>query len=205
MLNLNRPAVISQYFGRYNPHKNTKFNYDPCNSLCTVTVSTDPMQFVTRKMTNRMTNIVDTYSVLKQSRCVSNIEYYNLSEKFNHCTVLLYYADASTNWSSPITYSFKYYKFDTRRNYQVKATHTVVYALGDSITLNRKRIYVGNKKSTNTDNSGKARNAWCNDAEWSPSYDIHNGGVTVINPIDEDPKGTQNISHLTQYVIVKES
>ena len=44
--------------------------------LRTVTVGTDPMKFVIRKMTSPMTNTADdTHSVLKQNRGVSNIEY----------------------------------------------------------------------------------------------------------------------------------
>ena len=70
-------------------------------SLGNVSVGTDPHNFVTREMCPYMKGI----SKRLQEMLLSNREYFNLdsvdlSEPFNHCTVLIYYADKDTGRKS---------------------------------------------------------------------------------------------------------
>ena len=57
MLNLNRPVVIRQYYCKFNAINNTRFTYGASKSLGSISVGTDPNNFITRKMTLHMTNI----------------------------------------------------------------------------------------------------------------------------------------------------
>ena len=199
MLNLNRPAVIRQYFGKVNTVSNNRFTYGASKSLGSISVGTDPHNFITRKMTNHMTLVSNSLTKLLQTnRHKLNLNDCDIDNPFNHCTVLLYFADdndkrtSSMGYHSDCTYRLNDGKFDFTRNSQVINTPTVVYTLGDNRSLNWKRRH--------RVKGGKGRNVWNVDKTWSASYDLHDSSVTIINPKDEDPLSSNNLSSLTQYI-----
>jgi len=198
MLNLNRPAVIRQYYGEVNKINNKRITYGASKSLGTISVGTDPHNFITRKMTYHMQLLSHQLNnILKINRARLNLMDCNIDNCFNHCTVLLYYSDDNDNRSSSMgyhsdcTYRLDNGKFDCTRNSQVVKTPTVVYTLGDSRTLNWKRRHQVKGES--------GRNIWCKDNAWSASYDLFEGSVTIINPNDEDPCSDKNMADLSQY------
>ena len=199
MLNLKRPAVIRQYYGKFNSTNNTRSTYGASKSLGSVSVGTDPTNFITRKMTPHMTKMSHSLTqILKSNRGMLNLSDCNIDDSFNHCTVLLYYADDNTKRSSSMgyhsdcTYRLNDGKFDQARNCQVINTPTVVYTLGDTRSLNWKR-----RSSVKGDNG---RYIWKNDPSWSSSYELLDGSVTIINPKDEDPLSAHNNTNKTQYL-----
>ena len=111
-----------------------------------ISVGTDPNNFITRKMTDHMILISDLlHHIMQSNRARLKLTDYNIYDTFNHCTVLIYYADDNHKISSSMgchsncTYILDDGKFDSTRNAQVVNTPTIVYTLGDSRSLNWKR------------------------------------------------------------------
>ena len=96
-LNILRPAVLRQYFGKEYPSSSTTYQhstrYTYGSGSGTSSVGIDPLNFVTRKMTPHMKCMAkDLHKLISQNREVMNLTSVNLSLEFNHCTVLIYYA-----------------------------------------------------------------------------------------------------------------
>ena len=98
-LNILRPAVLRQYFGKECPSSSsstkcqhsTRYTYGSGSG--TSSVGIDPLNFVTREMTPYMKCMAkDLHVIINQNRELMNLTSVNLSLEFNHCTVLIYYA-----------------------------------------------------------------------------------------------------------------
>ena len=84
MLNLKRPAVIRQYYGKFNSTNNTRSTYGASKSLGSISVGTDPNNFITRKMTPHMTKISQSMTqILKSNRGMLNLSNCNIDDSLN--------------------------------------------------------------------------------------------------------------------------
>ena len=93
-LNILRPAVLRQYYGVEieKEHGHVKC-YTYGSGSGTSSVGMDPRNFVTRswnKWILHMSN--DIHNVLCQNLEKFNMVGCNMTQKFNHCTILIYYA-----------------------------------------------------------------------------------------------------------------
>ena len=176
-------------------------------SLGNVSVGTDPHNFVTRPMCPYMKGISHKLHEL----LVSNRDYFNLgtvdlTAPFNHCTVLIYYADKGTKrkssmgFHSDCTYKNKNGAFTYQRNSQEVNTPTVVLSLGDSRTLHWKRRHLIPKLRNSKCGNTKVSNVWHDDPSWEGKFQLDHNTVTVINPGDEDPRSEKNDLMRSQYL-----
>ena len=68
-----------------------------------VSVGKDPTKFVTRPMRSHMINISEKiHKILVDNRSLTNLTDVDLCHHFDHCTVLIYYADSSKKRKSSI-------------------------------------------------------------------------------------------------------
>ena len=112
-LNVERPDVLIQYYGCdllaapiITNGKKTMNQYSYTISAGTTSVGTDPTQFIIRKMHATM----DLISKDLHKLLINNVEYFNLTsvdsnQKFNHCTMLIYYVDNSLKRSSSLVFN----------------------------------------------------------------------------------------------------
>ena len=83
-----------------------------------------------------------------KNRKEQNLNSADLPESFNHCTLLIYYADQDNGIKSPMgihsdcMYKTKDCTFDYARSGQEVNTPTVVLSLGDTRTLRWKRRHL---------------------------------------------------------------
>ena len=176
-------------------------------SLGNVSVGTDPKNFVTRAMCPYIIGISrKLHDMLIQNRDELNLNSVDLSEPFNHCTVLIYYADIETGRKSSMgmhsdcTYKTKDGTFDYARNSQEDNTPTVVLSLGDTRCLKWKRRHLVPKFCNNKIRKQKVLNVWHDDLTWDTMYQLEHNTVTVINPGDENPRSVKNDFTRSQYM-----
>ena len=94
MLNLVRPAVVRKYYGWQQKESNIRCTYPLMTSLGNVSVGTDPHNFVTCEIYPHMKSISKKlHEMLLTNREHLNLNSVDLSEPFNHCTVLIHYTD----------------------------------------------------------------------------------------------------------------
>ena len=105
-LNIHRPAVLRQYFGKevsINTDNVTRYTYGSGSG--TSSVGMDPHNFVTRSLSDGMIYMIDDiYKMLNNNHKLLNLTGVDLSTKFNHCTVLLYYAGEGLKKSTSLGY-----------------------------------------------------------------------------------------------------
>ena len=196
-LNILRPAVLRQYYGanvdviNESNHFIKRYTYGYGSG--TSSVGIDPFNFVTRKMTKEMEYIgTELHEILSKNQKFLNLESADLSQKFNHCTVIMYYTGTNLKQSSSLgmhcdcIYSPKDGSFVRKANSQVENTPAVIYSIGDTRVLNwGKRNIVKSK--------------WSTDLTFSESYDIDSDTITIINQLDENPCSDKNIKEHAQY------
>ena len=135
MVNVERPAVLRQYYGcdllliPINSYGNRIMNrYSYTIFAGTTFVGTEPTQFVTR-----MIPTMDLISNDLHKLFINNAERLNLlsvvlTQQLNHCTILIYYADSSLKRFSSIgfhcgcTYFSNDGSFSSSYNTQVENT-----------------------------------------------------------------------------------
>ena len=112
-LNILRPAVLRQYYGanvdviNESNHFIKRYTYGYGSG--TSSVGIDPYNFVTRKMTKEMEYIgTELHEILLKNHKFLNLESADLSQKFNHCTVIMYYAGANLKQISSLGMHFDY-------------------------------------------------------------------------------------------------
>ena len=143
-LNIFRPAVLRQYFGK------EVANIDGKLKRCTYgsgtgssSVGMDPNNFVTRAFTKdliAMTN--DIHDMLRNNKKLFNMIGVDLSQKFNHCTILIYYAGeglkkyTSLGYHTDCVYSPSTGEYSLHSNTQEQNTPAVIYSIGDKRRLN---------------------------------------------------------------------
>ena len=112
----------------------------------TSSVGMDSYNFVTRKMANEMDYIAtELHEILLQSQKFLNLESADLSQKFNHCTFIMYYAGANLKQNTSLRmhcdciYSPTDDSFAKKANSKVENTPAVIYSIGDTRVLNWKK------------------------------------------------------------------
>ena len=198
MLNISRPAVIRQYFGKDVVGSKNRYTYPRAASVGAVSLANDPSNFVTRPMSMDMIFIADRlHNILCANKLILNLEGINLEHKFNHMTLLTYYYSSVNDRKSSMGYhSDTYYRlkdglFDDKRNSQVKNTVTCVLTVGDNRDLKWKRRRLGFER---------VRTKWIEDNDFGVTFNLCNSSVTVINPRDEDPLDITHEGKHTQYL-----
>ena len=206
-LNINRPAVIRQYFGLTVNDSTKRYTYPKVTSVGGVSLGTDPNNFITRPMNKDMYNIGNKLrQLLISNRSILNLEEVNLDNHFNHMTLLTYYSSSDSNrkssmgYHSDMFYNLKDGLYDARRNSQVQNTVTVVLSIGDNRTLKWKRRFIGNRKGISKAGVVTNRRVWVDDDTFNTCFELGNSTVTIINPLDEDPLYNTEGSVKTQYL-----
>ena len=199
-LNILRPAVLRQYFGKQiNTIDGKHERYTYGSGTGTSSVGMDPRNFVTRSMDGvlkQMSHYI--HDMLKENRNLFNLGDVKVTHPFNHCTVLLYYAGkglkktSSLGYHTDCVYSSSDGLFNKKANSQVENTATAIYSIGDTRELNwtkrRMNVFVNGRKT------------------WEPvkcfrcSFQLHSDTITIINPHDENPLSSKNISDKSQYL-----
>ena len=132
-LNVERPDALRQYYGYdllpapiISDGNKIMNQYSYAVSTRITSVDTDPACFVTRKMILA----IDLISKDLHNLLINNVEYFNLTsvdltQQFNYCTMLIYYANGSLKRSSGLgfrcdfTYSSNKCYFSSSCNTQV--------------------------------------------------------------------------------------
>ena len=112
----------------------------------TSSVGMGSYNFVTQKMICSMDYIVsEIHEIILSNRTLFNLNGVDMSQKFNHCTVIIYHAGKDIQDKSVLGMNSDciYYVMDGRytdhSNSQVENTHVVICSLGDSRVLNWKK------------------------------------------------------------------
>ena len=199
-LNIHRPAVLRQYFGREveNYGRNVE-RYTYGSGSGTSSVGMDPKNFVTRSISVEMDSMIDDiHGILCNNRKQFNLDGIDLSTKFNHCTVLIYYAgkglkkSTSLGFHTDCVYSPSTGEYMKKCNSQKINTPAVIYSIGDMRKLNWKCRHASNSSG------GKM--------VWKPmdcdnmSYELDSDTLSIIHPHDEDPNSEMNRNVMSQYM-----
>ena len=143
-LNIFRPAVLRQYYGK------DVGNIDGKIKRCTYgsgtgssSVGMDPNNFVTRAFNNDLSSMSEhIHDMLCNNKKLFNMVGIDLSQKFNHCTILIYYAGeglkkhTSLGYHTDCVYSPSTGKYSSNSNTQEQNTPAVIYSIGDKRRLN---------------------------------------------------------------------
>ena len=143
-LNIFRPAVLRQYYGK------DVGNIDGKIKRCTYgsgtgssSVGMDPNNFVTRAFNNDLSSMSEhIHDMLCNNKKLFNMVGIDLSQKFNHCTILIYYAGeglkkhTSLGYHTDCVYSPSTGKYSSHSNTQEQNTPAVIYSIGDNRRLN---------------------------------------------------------------------
>jgi len=199
-LNILRPAVLRQYYGKEVDIQLTKSKrYTYGSGTGTTSVGMDSNNFVTRAMNKMMLDMADhIYRMLNSNKSLFNVQDLNMSNGFNHCTILLYYAGkglkqhSSLGYHTDCVYSVNSGKFKEKANSQAKNTPAVIYSIGSSRMLHYKsRKIIKNERG---------RNIWVPKDDDKMTFEIGTDTLSIINPLDEDPLSEKNKSDMTQYL-----
>ena len=199
-LNLLRPAVLRQYYGAdIGDDDCNKRRYTYGSGTGTSSVGMDPLNFVTRSFDAKMIAMGnDIYDMLHNNRDLFNMNGVDLDERFNHCTILIYYAgnglkDKTTlGYHTDCVYSPSTFEYISKCNSQKANTPAVIYSIGDTRKLKWKcRCSV---KSTT------GRRVW-EKKECTPmTFQLSSDSLTIIHPDDEYPLSEKNVHDKRQYL-----
>ena len=199
-LNIFRPAVLRQYYGLEIGNCNNKFRrYTYGSGSGMTSVGMDPHNFVTRALSHEMiTMINDLHEMLCNHRKDFNLDKCDLSKKFNHCTVLLYYAgkglkdNTSLGFHTDCVYSVNNGEYISKSNSQVPNTPAVIYSIGDTRNLKWQLRKIGISQS--------GRKVWEKATCSKMMFALRNDTLTIIHPDDENPRSEKNIFDNRQYL-----
>ena len=119
-LNILRPAVLRQYYGANvdvlrQSELIKRYTYEYGSGISSVRM--DPYNIVTRKMIYEMEYIVtELHEILLHNNKFLNPESTDLSQKCNHCTVIMYYTGANLKQNSCLGPSLAHYSFRSQSN-----------------------------------------------------------------------------------------
>ena len=194
-LNLLRPAVLRQYFGKLHSIRGKLKNYEVrytygggCGSACN-SVGVEKNSLCTRGFTKEIDVIAKVVHkfIFSNKECqkylytdrrhTSNIR----CEQFNHCTVLLYYGVNGIKEYSKLGYHCdcvydKWGRFRNSANSQLENSITVSVCIGDERKIRFKRRYIGTPSD-----------CWEYDEDSIMETVLGNGSLLVIHPDDERP------------------
>ena len=142
-------------------------------------------------MSHEIESILDSNKTLfKLDRC-NDI-------RFNHCTVLIYYAGlglkdkSSLGYHTDCVYSPVSGEYVSNKNTQLENTPAVIYSVGDERELHWK------VRKTALSKSG--RNVWVMLQNDKMSFKLGPDTLTVIHPDDENPLSPKNCFDMRQYM-----
>ena len=146
-LNITRPAVLRQYYGKETSlYKEKVARYTYGSGTGTISVGMDPDNFVTRSMNKEMLEMSSCiYKMLCENKKLFNLENVNMKHPFNHCTVLIYYAGeglkehSKLGYHTDCVYSPTTGKYKDKANSQVEVTPAVIHSIGSTRKLNWKK------------------------------------------------------------------
>ena len=117
----------------------TKIRYTYGSGTGSGSVGMDPYHFVARKMTSSMHYISsELHQILNSSVTFFRLEDVDMSTKFNHYTVIIYYTSKTLKDNSTLAFRSDYMysvsggKYISLSNSQVENTTVVIYSLGNS-------------------------------------------------------------------------
>ena len=199
-LNVDRPAVLRQYYGMDVIDKKSKEiigrrTYG-INENVTM-IGTDPTGFVTKPFGYYLLKISNVLTKhLRENIKLFSLEHADLSKVFNHCTILLYYAKSnlkrysSLGYHTDVTYDHNG-KYITSRNGQLEDTPTVVLTIGNSRKLNwQRQILVKGENG---------RRKWITDKCWKDHMILNDCSITIVNSLDERPTFDPSSGHIVRY------
>ena len=201
-LNIVRPAVLRQYYGKVinspgiSIRQSLRYTYGSGSG--TSSVGMDPKNYVTRPLSHEMESMIDEiYNLLKNNQSALNLSEVNMEEKFNHCTILLYYSGedlkekSSLGFHTDCVYNLSDLLYNDFANSQAENTPAVIYSLGDTRELNwRQRVQSVSKSG---------RKKWITTNNCNVVFALASDTLTIINPLDENPKSLKNRQLKTQY------
>ena len=162
-------------------------------------VGMDPHNFVTRALTKEMKAMInEIHEILSSNRTLLNIDKCDLRKKFNHCTILLYYAgdglkqNTSLGFHTDCVYSVHNGEYMSKSNSQVANTPAVIYSIGDTRYLKWQLRKIGISQS--------GRKVWEKATSSNMVFELRNDTLTIIHPHDENPLSDKNINDNRQYL-----
>ena len=126
----------------------------------------------------------ELHEILSLNKDRFNLRSVDITKKFNHCTVLIYYTGKNLKEKLSLGYhkdcvcSMSDGSFVKQSNSQVMNTPVVIYSFGDSRTINWKTRRISE--------SLKGRNVWVDNKYDRQSFSLHNDIVNKIDPLDEN-------------------
>ena len=165
----------------------------------TYSVGMDYKNFVTRTLNENMLSMIDEINnLLNHNKVIFNLDDTNLTQKFNHCTILLYYAGielkekTTLGYHTDCVYSSTTGEYDTKYNSQVANTPAVIYSIGDTRELKW--------KFRNILISKHGKKTWHEMDCPRMLFKLGADTLTIINPKDENPKHSKNKDDMRQYL-----
>lgn len=199
-LNILRPAVLRQYFGKEvtNGHGQLRrCTYE--SGTGSSSVGMDPQNFVTRSFDKDMIAMTDDiHDMLCNERKKFDMIGVDLRQKFNHCTILIYYTGKGLKKSTSLGYHTDYVyspstgKYDSKSNTQEENTPVVIYYIGDNRKLNWRC------KCIRECTSGKK--IWEKKVGIKMSFELRTDSLTIIHPNDENLTSDKNKHDMRQYL-----
>ena len=191
LVNLDRRGVLRQYYGKDDGmmcHETGLLRYSYGYSRGNSSVGTDPNNFVTKPFNDHLKLLSSTvHALLLNNRKELNLEGVDLSVSFNHCTILLYFADktlkpvSSMPFHCDVTYNHKGQYVDSA-NEQIENTPSVIISLGDTRYLKwRLQICLVNKAT--------GRLKWYNVSKTNfiKTMALGDKTILIVNTLDERP------------------
>ena len=194
MINAERPATHRQYFGKDGKRGRVTYGIGSGSN----STGSKALNFVTKPFNYYLHRISKyLHYTLYYRRSEFNLETSNLSETFNHCTLLLYYAhptfkkEAKMGYHTDVTYNHKGI-YLAKLNGQKENTPTVIVNIGDSRKLKWRRRMLTLDLVTK-------RYKWVVDKKWKDVMVISSGTIVIINPLDEIPAVDPVLGIMIQY------
>ena len=200
-VNIIRPAVVRIYYGRdlnsgkFVMNKKKRMSYGV--NFVSHDVGADPNKFITKPFNYHLHKIADyIYNLLITKRVQLDLQTVDLTNIFNHCTKLLYYAGdklkkcASMGFHTDITYNHDgiYMK---AQNGQKENTPTVIVVIGDNRNLFWERQVLI------TSEFGKKK--WVTDTSFNSVVTMRNLSILIVNPLDEITSYDQDLGVIVRY------
>ena len=144
----------------------------------------NPYNFVSRKLSDTIECMVDElHCIIKINTTLLTMDGFDMGKKFNHYSVILYYAGvhlkekSSLGFHSDCVYSPINGRSVTSSKYQVDNTPAVVYQICDSNSLHWKRIKI------EVSNTGHSK--WIDNPAFNSCYSLDSDTITTVNLLDQ--------------------
>ena len=192
-LNILRPTVLRQYYGMDIEEEVDKVKRCTYGSGSgTSSVGMDPHNFVTRPLNAWMLAMSkDIQSILNDNKKLFKLDNCDMDKKFNHCTILIYYAGeglkqySSLGYHTDCVYSPSTGEYVSKMNSQGKNTPAVIYSIGDTRRLRWKERKIGSSKC--------GRKIWEDSIGSKMCFELDSDTLTIINGDDENPRSSKNM------------